>query len=99
MVYIPCPITAYTDKPTKIQWATDGEKVGLLKWLIDGCCNETFLTCPNDEPEEVEYEGYDGFYNNLARPDLGAVGMSSYYYHHNHHHYNYYYYDYYCCCF
>jgi hypothetical protein len=76
MVYIPCPITVHTDKPTKIEWATDGEKDRLLEWLIDGCWNETNLTCPNVvQPEEVEYEGYDGFYNNIARPDLGAVGM------------------------
>lgn len=25
---------------------------------------------------ELEYEGYDGFYNNMARPDSGAIGKS-----------------------
>lgn len=76
MAYIPCPITVNTGKPTKTNWATDGEKDRLLQWLVDGCWSETHLTCLNvTEPEDVEYEGYDGFYNNLARPDLGAVGM------------------------
>lgn len=64
------------DKPNKHQWATDGKRNRLLAWLIEGCWNENNTTCEDPvEPEEVEYEGYDGFYNNLARPDLGAVGM------------------------
>lgn len=24
----------------------------------------------------TEYEGYDGWYNNVAKPDLGAVGKN-----------------------
>jgi hypothetical protein len=51
-------------------------KEKLLRWLIDGRWRENDMTHPDvAEPEEVEYEGYDGFYNNLARPDLGAVGV------------------------
>ncbi|PNF15893.1 Dual oxidase 2 [Cryptotermes secundus] len=62
------------DKPTKMQWAKAGNKIKLLEWLIEGCWSENNQPCPEaKEPEEVEYEGYDGFYNNLARPDLGAV--------------------------
>jgi len=78
MVKKPYPINANTDmgKPNKDQWATDGKRNRLLAWLIDGCWNENSSRCSNPvEPEEAEYEGYDGFYNNLARPDLGAVGM------------------------
>jgi hypothetical protein len=76
MVYIPYPDNVHTDKnkPSKVEWATDGKKDRLLAWLIDGR-SETSLTRPDVQPEKVEYEGYDGFYNNLARPDLGAVGM------------------------
>lgn len=63
-----------SDKPTKMQWAKVGNKIKLLEWLIEGCWSENNVPCPKaEEPEEVEYEGYDGFYNNLARPDLGAV--------------------------
>lgn len=70
------PYNAHTDKPTKMQWAKAGNKIKLLEWLIEGCWSENNQPCPEPkEPEEVEYEGYDGFYNNLARPDLGAVGM------------------------
>jgi hypothetical protein len=70
------PYNAHTDKPTKTQWATDGNRNRLLEWLIEGCWSRTSQSCPGPkEPEEVEYEGYDGFYNNLARHDLGAVGM------------------------
>jgi hypothetical protein len=65
----------HTDKPTKMQWATAGNKSRLLQWLIDGCWSINHQCKEATEPEEVEYEGYDGFYNNLARPDLGAVGM------------------------
>jgi hypothetical protein len=70
------PYNAHTEKPTKKQWAKAGNKDRLLDWLIEGCWSETDLSCQTPaEPEEVEYEGYDGFYNNLARTDLGAVGM------------------------
>ncbi|GFG34861.1 hypothetical protein Cfor_10393 [Coptotermes formosanus] len=61
-------------KPNKDQWATEGKRDRLLAWLIDGCWSENSQTCEDPkEPKEAEYEGYDGFYNNLARPDLGAV--------------------------
>jgi len=70
----PTKPSSVKDKPNKDQWATDGKRNRLLAWLIDGCWNENSLTCEDPkEPEEAEYEGYDGFYNNLARPDLGAV--------------------------
>ncbi|XP_046745897.1 dual oxidase 1-like [Diprion similis] len=43
----------------------------LLNWLLLGCedlnCRRDFRTDP------YEYEGFDGWYNNFGRPDLGAV--------------------------
>jgi hypothetical protein len=33
------------------------------------------------EYAEIEYEGYDGFYNNRAHPEWGAVGMWIYTFH------------------
>ncbi|XP_049837219.1 dual oxidase-like [Schistocerca gregaria] len=46
----------------------------LAQWLVSGCwgedCHEGGKPNSNDE---TEYEGYDGFYNNMAKPDLGAI--------------------------
>lgn len=39
----------------------------LAQWLFDHCN----ASCSK---ENTEYEGYDGWYNNLARPDSGAIG-------------------------
>lgn len=44
-----------------------------MDWLLYGeirrCGREG---CPYT-PKHYEYEGYDGFYNNFGRPDLGSV--------------------------
>ncbi|XP_015439624.1 PREDICTED: dual oxidase-like [Dufourea novaeangliae] len=44
----------------------------LLEWLLTGCwgddCNKK-----NFEEKTVEYPGYDGWYNNVGRPELGAI--------------------------
>jgi len=74
-----------TQKPGKEEWLKDYKntkaKEGLLEWLIDGCCEscksncDCHITIPeHDEPPE--FEGYDGWYNNLAHPELGAVGKT-----------------------
>lgn len=46
-----------------------------IQWLIVGCWGSKCENGPaHNDDEEIEYEGYDGFYNNLAQPDLGAIG-------------------------
>nr|CAD7401821.1 unnamed protein product [Timema poppensis] len=67
-----------TDKPNKMEWVRGyrpEDKVQLLEWLIGGCWPASM--CPshgvNTNTTFVEYEGYDGFYNNPAHPELGAV--------------------------
>ena len=61
-------------------WASSEDieqKEKLVSWLIDGCWTENgnLRKCKEKADQHVEYEGYDGFYNNLAHPELGAVGM------------------------
>lgn len=46
------------------------QKRQLGNWLIFGNQNGF----PNYTTRTTEYEGYDGWYNNLAKPDLGAIG-------------------------
>ncbi|XP_046428297.1 dual oxidase-like [Neodiprion fabricii] len=43
----------------------------LLNWLISGCSSKTCH--PEFRKDPYEYEGFDGWYNNFGRPDLGAV--------------------------
>lgn len=61
-------------KPPPCHWVgTYDEKKnrsGLANWLLRGTGQYRF-------DEHVEYEGYDGWYNNLARPDSGAIGNQS----------------------
>nr|CAD7458660.1 unnamed protein product [Timema tahoe] len=68
-----------TDKPNKMEWVRGyrpEDKVQLLEWLIGGCWPAS--ECPSHgidtNTKFVEYEGYDGFYNNPAHPELGAEG-------------------------
>ncbi|XP_068083975.1 dual oxidase 1-like [Anabrus simplex] len=60
------------EKPDPNNWVSNETRGYLASWLVDGCWAEA---CQNIAPEDVnvEYEGYDGFYNNLAHPALGAV--------------------------
>lgn len=48
--------------------STEGER--FADELLAGSINGTY------EDRHVEYEGYDGWYNNFARPDSGAIGKS-----------------------
>lgn len=61
-------------KPTENEWPRnfkDNREI-LGDWLIRGCYKPP---CSSTKHEETESEGYDGFYNNLAHPDLGAIGI------------------------
>ncbi|RZC35513.1 dual oxidase 1-like, partial [Asbolus verrucosus] len=59
------------EKPSGTFWPGpfNSPRTSLGKWLVTGCwnCSEKISN------REVEYEGYDGFYNNIARPDSGAI--------------------------
>lgn len=60
-------------------WAADyrTNRNILAYWLINNCVSDTSSGCqtpPNTRVNHVEYQGYDGWYNNLARPDSGAIG-------------------------
>nr|AXN93676.1 dual oxidase [Scylla paramamosain] len=63
-------------RPDPRQWAArqTRERFGFLDWLIGNCSSNSGdgggRRCQHQEPE---FEGYDGWYNNLARPSLGAV--------------------------
>lgn len=49
----------------------------LANWLLSGCWNfdaKQKDKCKKIRPTEVEFPGFDGWYNNLARPDSGAIG-------------------------
>ena len=51
------------------------DKLGLLRWLLDGCSGtDAAADCAGYPYRHVEYEGYDGWYNNYAHPELGAAG-------------------------
>ncbi|PSN41143.1 hypothetical protein C0J52_05201 [Blattella germanica] len=73
------PNAKQQSRPMNTDWAhsrnNGAEKVKLLAWLIDGCWKMNGEPCndPKTTHKEYEYEGYDGFYNNLAHPELGAV--------------------------
>ncbi|KAK4315140.1 hypothetical protein Pmani_013613 [Petrolisthes manimaculis] len=75
-----CPRPTDTaSRPAPCVWTGDGDdnnRFGFLNWLIGGC-SATSASCDGyrgqTEPPHVEYEGYDGWYNNFARPSLGAI--------------------------
>lgn len=70
-------------KPSDAQWIhgrTPSSKTRLVEWLVSGC----FVgkdPCPDSpkEPQHAEYPGYDGWYNNLAHPELGAAGKKAFF--------------------
>lgn len=70
----PVIIPVYNKKPIGDFWPSrynSSNRINLGDWLIKGCwgsCSYTPLE------NETEYEGYDGWYNNMARKDLGAIG-------------------------
>ncbi|KAK7065449.1 hypothetical protein SK128_006644 [Halocaridina rubra] len=63
-------------RPDPTTWRNRGNRndksFALLEWMIGGCSSAD-SNCPIPEDRHVEYEGYDGWYNNLANPSLGAV--------------------------
>lgn len=68
----------HTKKPSGSHWPglykdKDTIRNRLADWLLNG--NWSDNSAPPKE-EEYEYEGYDGFYNNIAVPDLGAIGKT-----------------------
>ncbi|XP_063244326.1 dual oxidase-like isoform X2 [Bacillus rossius redtenbacheri] len=75
---VPTKRLGYETKPQAADWAWNflpSEKTQLLNWLLVGCVKPE-ESCTKALPNHIrptEYEGYDGFYNNLAHPELGAV--------------------------
>ncbi|XP_066960375.1 dual oxidase 2-like [Macrobrachium rosenbergii] len=65
------------ERPRPCLWQTDlnknNEGFRFLDWLIAGCSLSDSGCDKLPSDREVEYEGYDGWYNNLAVPNLGAV--------------------------
>lgn len=75
-------------RPTQIprltneQWILDRpmmSKLNLIAWLIDNepnACNKEGSCKLKNTPQEPlpEYQTFDGFFNNLFKVDLGAVG-------------------------
>ncbi|XP_059487238.1 dual oxidase 2-like [Neocloeon triangulifer] len=68
----------HNEKPSNAEWIQHREpamKTKLVEWLVTGCWSGDGSACPSDapEPQHAEYPGYDGWYNNLAHPELGAA--------------------------
>ncbi|CAB3380635.1 Hypothetical predicted protein [Cloeon dipterum] len=65
------------EKPPNGRWIKDRDpslKTGLAEWLLTGCWDDSGNSCSAaPEPQHAEYPGYDGWYNNLAHPELGAA--------------------------
>lgn len=64
-------------KPPPNEWIKGrkvDEKVCLIAWLIDGERDCSQPIKPRHEESLVEYQSFDGFYNNAFKVDLGAVG-------------------------
>lgn len=72
------PISDRINKIRSELWVGEYERMKdarhlLGQWLLTGSPPGE---SKYDVKKNVEYEGYDGWYNNLARPDLGAIGKS-----------------------
>ncbi|XP_043487025.1 dual oxidase-like [Polistes fuscatus] len=50
-------------------------KENLIQWLLTGYSNPKKHKLPIKyrDPGSIEYPGYDGWYNNIGRPEVGAV--------------------------
>ncbi|XP_054156010.1 dual oxidase-like isoform X2 [Oppia nitens] len=66
-----------SNRPTNVNTVRDKprpesvtSRQDIPKWLLFGGGSDLRKV---DGDDNVEYEGYDGWYNNLGRPDLGAV--------------------------
>ncbi|XP_072402675.1 dual oxidase 2-like [Diabrotica undecimpunctata] len=75
----PAPTAApqmFNEKPPDTVWPgnyTDGNNRRHIfgDWLLNGNWSDNYT--PSGVSKTVEYPGYDGWYNNLARPDSGAI--------------------------
>ncbi|XP_046401150.1 dual oxidase 2-like [Ischnura elegans] len=74
----------YTVKPQPEHWiagVNPQKKKDLLRWLVDGCWGKYWTEnklgntgrCSVADEKPPEYPGFDGWYNNIAHPELGAV--------------------------
>ncbi|CAH1153484.1 unnamed protein product [Phaedon cochleariae] len=68
--------TRFMRKPDSTSWPGNYNEGNnnrhiFADWLLYG--NWSTNLTPPSETRKVEYEGYDGWYNNLARPDSGAI--------------------------
>ncbi|XP_076057532.1 dual oxidase 2-like [Oratosquilla oratoria] len=73
----PPPTPSRDDRPRPGLWQfenvyNDRRAFKFLDWLIGGC-PVTENSCMLQDTEEPEYPGFDGWYNNLAKPEQGAV--------------------------
>ncbi|XP_063929411.1 dual oxidase 2-like [Zophobas morio] len=74
----PAPVSPSTkEKPPVSEWPGNwnngnNKRYILGDWLLTGCWGDACTGTMKTE-ENVEYEGYDGWYNNMARPDSGAI--------------------------
>ncbi|XP_076380631.1 dual oxidase 1 isoform X2 [Megalopta genalis] len=69
--YVNSEISSNCDKPTNY----NKQKEILLDWLFTGSWGCWGKDCTKNgfENKATEYPGYDGWYNNIGRPELGAV--------------------------
>ncbi|XP_015596349.1 dual oxidase [Cephus cinctus] len=60
-----------TPAPNSMAKPTEYKNNKFMNWLLEGdsITNAMFDT----KPRRVEYPGYDGWYNNIGQPELGAV--------------------------
>lgn len=59
-------MTTLAEKPSPNEINSDV----MSKWLL-GLTEEP---SPKTADKQLDYEGYDGWYNNIAHPSLGSVG-------------------------
>lgn len=72
------------DAGTWIRGRHPRQKLNLISWLVDGCFYYTdgdpgvdacpWREAPDQHDPQPEYASFDGFYNNVFKADLGAVG-------------------------
>ncbi|KAG7203421.1 hypothetical protein KM043_013488 [Ampulex compressa] len=60
------------EKPRTALW-TENKDI-LMDWLLTGCTTLLAKKCSKyRDIDSIEYPGYDGWYNNIGRPESGAV--------------------------
>ncbi|XP_031836587.1 dual oxidase 1-like isoform X2 [Nomia melanderi] len=64
-------VCLHCNKPEKDDF--DNDKGRLLEWLFTGCWGDNGCNKTNFKTYVIEYAGYDGWYNNIGHPELGAV--------------------------